>query len=61
MEQFSEKCPNCGTVNKNLYLYETEGRYICECCHREQQVKKFQRPVQIPLYSPQQLAAQLKR
>lgn len=60
MEQYDVKCPKCGTVNKDLYLYETEGRYICECCHSEQQVDRFKRPVRIPLLTPQQLAAQLK-
>ena len=26
------KCPECGTVNKSLFLEETEGHYECECC-----------------------------
>ena len=26
------KCPACGTVNKSLFLEETEGKYECESC-----------------------------
>lgn len=26
------RCPVCGTVNKSLFLEETEGNYECECC-----------------------------
>ena len=29
------KCPKCGTVNRSLFLEETEGQYECERCgHR---------------------------
>ena len=26
------RCPICGTVNRSLFLEETEGNYECECC-----------------------------
>lgn len=26
------RCPECGTVNKSLFLEETEGHYECEGC-----------------------------
>ncbi len=26
------KCPECGTINKSLFLEETEGHYECERC-----------------------------
>ena len=26
------RCPECGTVNKSLFLEETEGHYECERC-----------------------------
>ena len=32
MCQVSVKCPHCGTVNKNMYLDETEGWFECEKC-----------------------------
>ena len=61
MEHFDVKCPICGTVNKDLYLNETEGRYICECCHSEQQIAKFIRTKRIPLLNTQQLVALAQR
>ena len=32
MERYDVKCPECGTLNRNLYLEETEGWMECECC-----------------------------
>lgn len=61
MEQFDAKCPKCGTVNKDLFLFETEGRYICECCQSEQQVEKFMRPKRIPLLTQRQLVAMAQK
>ena len=26
------KCPECGTINKSLFLEETEGNYECANC-----------------------------
>jgi len=26
------KCPECGTINKSLFLEETEGNYECVHC-----------------------------
>lgn len=26
------RCPECGTMNKSLFLEETEGTYECACC-----------------------------
>lgn len=61
MEKYDVKCPKCGTLNKDLYLYETEGRFICEHCKAETQVKRFLRPVTLPVLTGKQLAAQFKR
>lgn len=61
MEKYDVKCPKCGTVNKDLYLYETEGRFICEHCNAENQVKRFMRPVFVPVYTGKQLAELFKR
>ena len=32
MKGFTVKCPICGTLNKSLFLEETEGKYECEWC-----------------------------
>ena len=32
MKQYDVKCPICGTVNRGLYLEETEGWMECEKC-----------------------------
>ena len=41
MKQYDVECPNCGTVNKGLFLEETNGRMICEHCLAEYQHKDF--------------------
>lgn len=35
MKQYDVMCPECGTVNKGLYLEETNGWMICEHCGTE--------------------------
>lgn len=32
MKGYTVKCPKCGTLNKSLFLEETEGKYECEFC-----------------------------
>ncbi len=32
MKQYDVKCPKCGTLNKNLYLEETNGWMVCDKC-----------------------------
>ncbi len=54
MAQYNIKCPVCGHINKNLLLYETEGRYICEHCKHEEQLKQFIRPETVPAQAPKQ-------
>lgn len=61
MEQFDAKCPLCGKLNKNLYLKETEGRFICESCKSEVQLLQYLQQHKIPLLTPQQLAVLEKR
>ena len=29
---YDRVCPLCGTINRGLYLYETNGLYECEKC-----------------------------
>lgn len=61
MAQYKETCPNCGTENKNLYLEETEGRYICENCMKLQQSKKITPINRVPLLTSQQMAVLARR
>ena len=56
MEQYDVKCPKCGHKNKDLFLYETEGRYICEECQYEGEIPKFRRPIRVPILTPKQAA-----
>lgn len=32
MKKTNVKCPLCGTINRNLYLEETDGWMECERC-----------------------------
>ncbi|MBO4384254.1 MAG: hypothetical protein J5854_02380 [Clostridia bacterium] len=63
MKQYDVKCPVCGTVNKGLYLEETDGRMICEHCNTESQDIAFMTHgmVTLPLLSWNQLPAYLAR
>ena len=61
MNQYDAKCPVCGTVNKDLYLEETEGCMICEHCQAETHFEGFDRPVRIPVYDISKLPATLKK
>lgn len=38
MDRYDVKCPHCGKVNKDLYLWETEGWYECEHCGKMSQI-----------------------
>ena len=38
MKMYDVRCPVCGTVNRNLYLEETDGLMECEHCQRVVQV-----------------------
>ena len=56
-KQYDVKCPVCGTVNKNLYLNETDGWMICENCGAEVKAMGFDvaRLVSIPVLTMEQL------
>lgn len=34
MKMYDKRCPQCGHINRNLYLEETEGWMECEKCGR---------------------------
>ena len=44
MCQVNVKCPNCGTINRNLYLDETEGRFECDNCGFSGRVSAYGKP-----------------
>ncbi len=52
MKQYDMKCPNCGTVNRGLYLEETNGWMICEHCGVESRSDELdnRQVVTLPLY-----------
>ena len=56
MNKYDVKCPACNHTNKDLYLEETEGRYICEKCGFETQLYRFMRKIRVPVYTPEQAA-----
>lgn len=56
MKQYDVKCPKCGAENKDLYLEETDGWYICEHCGLQSKVAGFERPHKIPVFTGTQLA-----
>ena len=45
MKAYDIKCPICGTVNKQLYLEETNGWMECEHCKHTIQTQKRSRPL----------------
>ena len=57
MKQYDAKCPICGTVNRNMYLEETDGWMECEHCHKSVKVMSFETKVKIPVYTMEQAAA----
>mgnify|MGYP000015262710 FL=1 len=49
--QYNEKCPICGTVNRNLNLEETNGWFECENCKQKvNTLRVVKHVVKIPLY-----------
>lgn len=49
--QYNEKCPICGTVNRNLNLEETNGWFECENCKQKVNILRVvKHVVKIPLY-----------
>ena len=53
MKQYDVMCPICGTLNKGLFLKETDGWMECEHCHAEVMDGEYARKhtVTIPLNS----------
>lgn len=38
---YDAKCPVCGKLNKDMYLEETEGRFVCDKCGSEIEIPRF--------------------
>lgn len=58
MKVYDIKCPLCDTVNKNLYLDETNGWMECEHCRQVVMALSADgiSPKKVPAYTPHQLA-----
>lgn len=56
MKSYDIKCPVCGTINKSLYLEETNGWFICEKCENESQILAYADRVRLPVYTGEELA-----
>lgn len=56
---YDAKCPICGKLNKDMYLEETEGRFICDKCGNEIEIPQFKKPKRIPIYDSLTLVAAL--
>ena len=43
MKTYDVKCPNCGHMNRNLYLEDSEGWMECESCGCISRVRREER------------------
>jgi len=51
LKTYNVTCPKCKTENKDLYLDETEGWFICECCGEKTKIEDFDKGKNLPLYT----------
>lgn len=61
LKRYTKICPICATVNKDLYLEETNGWMECEKCHNIVKVIEFEKMVRIPVYSTYALTKYLEK
>ena len=45
MKGIDVQCPECGTINKSLFLEETEGTYECEQCGYSGKIEGYGRKI----------------
>lgn len=57
MSSYDVKCPQCGKLNKHLYLEETDGWMICEQCGKTYRAMNFNKCVKVPVFTGKQLVA----
>ena len=51
MQGYDVKCPKCKTINRHLYLEETDGWMICEKCGEAYKPMDFAKVTKIPVYT----------
>ena len=56
MKQYDAKCPLCGTLNRGLYLDETDGWMECEHCHEPVHVQEFIKMKKLPVINMGRIA-----
>ena len=56
MKQYDAKCPLCGTLNRGLYLDETDGWMECEHCHEPVRVQEFIKLKKLPVFNMGRIA-----
>ena len=56
MKRYTCECPVCGTINKDLYLEDSQGWYVCEKCDTSVQAMEVVKRVCLPVYTPEQVA-----
>lgn len=56
MKRYTCECPICGTINKDLYLEDSQGWFVCEKCDNSVQIMKFEKRIRLPVYTPEQVA-----
>ena len=56
MKSYDIKCPVCGTINKSLYLEETNGCFICGRWGNDEQILSDAEGVRLPVYTGEELA-----
>ena len=45
------KCPICGSLQKRLYLEETNGWFVCSDCGTEVMIPEEAKMVKLPVYT----------
>ena len=61
MKSYELRCPICGTVNRGLYLEETDGWMECEKCGNVTQSMEHRQTVLIPLILKTQIRSDNNR
>ena len=56
VKQYDAKCPLCGTLNRGLYLDETDGWMECEHCHETVRVQEYTTLKRIPVFNMGRIA-----
>ena len=60
MKTYDCKCPECGAINRNLYLYDTDGWFECIYCSAVSRPVDFNYYYKVPVYDLSQLGSIMK-